>query len=81
MAIAKGSPSKQDAAGKHRVHSKTADRATGAPKTADKTKTREQVYRQHFTSPAIFVGPEEFIQQVNGYGSPIFSAVGTTAGT
>lgn len=51
-----------------------------AVKAKKKTMTREERYRSVFQGPDTFLGPDEFISQVNGYGTPIFAAVATCAG-
>ena len=52
-------------------------KTANAPK---KRVTREQVYKDLFLAPDVFIGPDEFMPQVNGYGTPIYAAVGTFAG-
>ena len=42
--------------------------------------TREQLYKKVFVEPERFIGPNEFMPQVNGYGTPIFAAVRSFAG-
>lgn len=49
-------------------------------KQAGKPSTREQRHRALFFAPQTFIGPDEFLPQVNGYGTPIYSTVGSSAG-
>ena len=50
------------------------------PKPSKKAVTREQRYRTVFQAPESFLGPDEFMPQVNGYGTPIYATVATSAG-
>lgn len=50
------------------------------PKTIKKVVSREELYKVIFVAPQTFLGPDEFMPQVNGYGTPTFGAVGSFAG-
>ena len=53
---------------------------TASKRPTKKAAGREQIYREVFAEPSTFLGPDEFMPQVNGYGTPTYAAVGTFAG-
>ena len=61
-----------------RIAHKTATAKSSAPNKSPAVKaTRAAIYQRYFTPVANQVGTDGFIPQINGYGTPVFSQVGS----
>lgn len=78
MTTKRASLTSSDASTAMTKSSKTKPKSTKGP--SRKAVGREQAYREIFAAPPTFIGPDEFIPQVNGYGTPTYAAVGSFAG-
>lgn len=67
---------------KHVGRSKTSAKSSTpeGSKTVVKNAGRANVYRQHFKSSIEQINADGFFKQVNGYGTPVYSQVGSFAG-
>lgn len=62
-----------------RVKANVQEKVAKNKKHAAKKPTRAELYTKHFTPPG-FVDETQFIQQVNGFGTPTFSLASSSAG-